>query len=454
VAALPGRGLGCVALEDVPRGTRLLVEPPLTVEGPSTPTVDEQLGAMPERCRRLFWRLAQDEALYGGVKSVDGVVETNGIPMTVRDDDYGAVFATASRFNHSCEANTVYRWNSCAPPPLPTSALLPSAWPVQCTSPSPLCAPAPTRRALAPTRRAPCRRRALRSALNALTVTAVKDVSKGSELTFNYGFGTSVLPRSERRAMLASSFGFACACAKCALPAERLAASDGRIGGIGHDDAFRSELLAWAAGAEVAAAVDAIVARMEARYALVVEECGGVPTVGVDALLQLHVEFCGTRRAHRARDRRIATAAAIASANAQCSAPRARSPPQTPTPCAHPCSPPPLLTPLAPADGAAARLDDARRAAQPERAAALAEAGGALRRAAARWAGAAAEFARDVGGEDSPALALWRDALARGCWEEAGRGPSFRTLWAEAHAKQPLPRAEPIAAEAMADPTG
>jgi hypothetical protein len=220
VQALDGRGLGCVAVADIARGTRLLAEPPLTLEGPALPSVEEQLAVLDAAERARFFSLAQEERLYGHTTTVDGIVGTNGIPFLNGDDDYGGVFPVASRFNHSCAASAIYQWNGF---------------------------------------------------LGRLTVHAARDVARGEELTFNYdGFGSVFARREIRQAHLRTTFGFGCACAKCGLSGRALDASEQRTVRMGEDGAYAAELAAWDVRARGGAA--ALVERLESRHALVQAE--------------------------------------------------------------------------------------------------------------------------------------------------------------------------------------
>ena len=58
IHAVPGRGLGWVALADIAVGTRLLAEAALTVEGPGLPTIEETVGALSDADSALFFELA------------------------------------------------------------------------------------------------------------------------------------------------------------------------------------------------------------------------------------------------------------------------------------------------------------------------------------------------------------------------------------------------------------
>ena len=266
VRPLPGRGLGCIALTDLTLGTRVLAEPPLTVEGPGLPTIDRAVEALTAADRSRFFALAQEVRLYGQTKSIEGIVGTNGIPFEVDGEEYGGIFPRASRFNHSCDANTIYSYNA---------------------------------------------------ALGMLTVHAARNVSAGEELTFNYlpPFTDSLSPsinfrvgchetltealplgsaKTLRQQHLCAAFGFDCSCTKCSLTGEDLARSEERVRVIGDDASLAA---AWAhrlASPRSAPSDDteALLRHLETRYRLAKEEYPEGHHCGVDRMLRLHVELC------------------------------------------------------------------------------------------------------------------------------------------------------------------
>ena len=73
VRPIPGRGIGVVALVDVPSGTRLLAEAPLTLEGPGLPPIEESVAQLEEKLwaaeeKLLAVRAARQEAEHGPSK--------------------------------------------------------------------------------------------------------------------------------------------------------------------------------------------------------------------------------------------------------------------------------------------------------------------------------------------------------------------------------------------------
>ena len=202
VVAIQGKGFGVIATRDIHFGERILAEEPLTLQvawmpnpnsiKPEAPLVAEKsiaehVGALPASQQRQFCSLSQATALYGAEKTLAGIAATNGIPFRSHGQLVGGVFATASRFNHSCSSNMAYKWNE---------------------------------------------------ELGKLTVHATRPlIAANTELTFNYGFGSVFCQRGQRQRHLLENFGFTCDCAKCGLQGKDLAASEQRTQRIGDDAA-------------------------------------------------------------------------------------------------------------------------------------------------------------------------------------------------------------------------
>mmetsp|Transcript_55392 Transcript_55392/g.109999 ORF Transcript_55392/g.109999 Transcript_55392/m.109999 type:complete len:340 (-) Transcript_55392:81-1100(-) len=164
---------------------------------------------------------------------------------------FGGVFYTTSRFNHSCDANAVFKWNS---------------------------------------------------ALGKLTVHSCKPISAGEEITLNYGFGGSCFQcRELRQSHLRSSFGFDCTCAKCQLQGDALRESEARAASIGDFESFFADLEAWSAPQVLESTPAAVtLSKLEERGWLMAAECPDGVHYGTDFLLQAFVEFCDlcTARLH------------------------------------------------------------------------------------------------------------------------------------------------------------
>ena len=172
VVPIPGKGFGCIATRDIEQGERILAEAPMIVQGAGMPPLAEVVGALSSHERQRFFDLAQNSTRFGDVKTPAGIVATNGIPFREGARQLGGVFPTASRLNHACDSNCVYKWNS---------------------------------------------------ALGMLTVHCCRGIRAGEECTFNYGFDSIYMHRATRRERLSASFGFDCACARCGMGAKALA---------------------------------------------------------------------------------------------------------------------------------------------------------------------------------------------------------------------------------------
>lgn len=254
IVQIDGRGLGVVAARDLKAGERLLREAPLVVAEMEGSSISHALleGAVdplsPEKRTRLF-ELSQN-AEYGEIKNAAGIAQTNGIPFRWREKKFGAVYYTASRFNHSCAANTSYKWAA---------------------------------------------ERSIDSGqVNGfLTVHATTRITAGTELTFNYlGFAA---PREQRRERLLESFGFTCTCAKCALSGAALRESEERLAALGDPASLSEELNALGAlGTLVNEEAADVLAWLERRWALLVRESppDGVLAGTTEVLVQAFVEFC------------------------------------------------------------------------------------------------------------------------------------------------------------------
>ena len=277
VAALPAKGLGVLALRDLHVGERLLAETPLLVvpldaagrdakadsrqsTGISAFELADAVAAMPDDRRRRFFELSQSDC-YGAEKTPEGIVQTNGIPFRSQHGLLGAVYSTASRFNHACDANAAFKFNS---------------------------------------------------SLGQLTVHAVRPISAGTEITFNYG--GFLARRTQRQRRLRDAFGFDCSCAKCQLSGSLLQRSEERLAALGDAATLTSWLRSEGAlRALIHSQPSAVLEELAARYALVEAECSGAILPGTtDVVVRLCCDFCASAASRLARLQ--STAAADASA--------------------------------------------------------------------------------------------------------------------------------------------
>ncbi|RPA92664.1 SET domain-containing protein [Choiromyces venosus 120613-1] len=114
IIALPKKGLGAIATTTIPANTLLFSEPPLLwithspelEEAEQAEHVNTAFAALSGALQTLFLSLA------GGVEAgVEGAWKCNNFMLT-SDGRENAVFAAASRINHSCNGgeNAYWRW--------------------------------------------------------------------------------------------------------------------------------------------------------------------------------------------------------------------------------------------------------------------------------------------------------------------------------------------------------
>mgnify|MGYP002631222901 CR=1 FL=1 len=194
VRAIPGKGLGCIAVRDIHLGERLISEVPLVMCGPSSLPVDKLVADLSAQDQEAFFSLSQNEVRFGQTKTADGIFATNALPSHHFSHTHDAVFTTISRFNHACDNCACFKWNS---------------------------------------------------TIGQLTVHATRPIRKGAEITLSYGFPTGCVLRHERRQRLRDAFGFHCICSKCELDGEALQRSEARAVEIGDTSSFVNELCVW-----------------------------------------------------------------------------------------------------------------------------------------------------------------------------------------------------------------
>ncbi|KAJ7496725.1 hypothetical protein FB451DRAFT_1386098 [Mycena latifolia] len=186
------KGAGLFAARDIPAGALIFVDRPLAIV-PSDLRLRAPFDALlarltPRACARLL-ALANVKPLEQH-PAVEGIALTNAVrvalpvPPSAAPQEYGAVFPRVSRANHSCALHVSVKWD-----PATLSA----------------------------------------------GMYALRPFRAGEEINNQY---VDVLaPRATRQSQLAR-YGFACACAHCALPTEEERAAS---------DAARAELRAWGA---------------------------------------------------------------------------------------------------------------------------------------------------------------------------------------------------------------
>ncbi|CAM6096837.1 unnamed protein product [Calypogeia fissa] len=187
--AIPGKGRGPVAAQDIARGTRVISEKPL-FKVPNRIRVPMVLGSVDPVATFVaseLSRLSRDEqraflSLHnnfpGTFHPFTGVVLTNGSGGIGNDDEEGGLFVEIARINHACRPNCLQSWNEIT---------------------------------------------------EHQNIHAVRCIRKGEEITVNYNSGRPSFDCTRaRRRLVKSSFNFECICELCSLPAIEQAFSDTR----------------------------------------------------------------------------------------------------------------------------------------------------------------------------------------------------------------------------------
>lgn len=121
LSQVPSKGLGLIATKHIPRGSTILDEPPLLVF-PTVPTSNDMkqlyAGLSPSN-RKVFASFqpsGEDDDLLVDIARTNGIpLGSNGEKQVMGDAGTGqgkmGVFEWASRVNHSCVPNAVWRWD-------------------------------------------------------------------------------------------------------------------------------------------------------------------------------------------------------------------------------------------------------------------------------------------------------------------------------------------------------
>jgi len=186
---VPGKGKGLVANDNIPKGTRILLERPV-ITIPERQQSDEwlkrhisqQVDSLDENQRQSFLSLHNIYPYNELAEQFLGIIRTNGLPIEANGTG-GGVFLEACRINHSCDNNAQKHWNN---------------------------------------------------RIKQHTVHALREISKGEEITIYYlGLDSS---REVRRRKLQDKFGFLCSCHLCSLPTADSQKNDQRLERIDHLD--------------------------------------------------------------------------------------------------------------------------------------------------------------------------------------------------------------------------
>lgn len=175
-----GKGKGLVAIENIPRGTRILSEEPIIVvpahenfrSEELRKSICQQVDALSEHQRQGFLSMHNLHKYNTAAEQYLGIVRSNGIPIGA-DQSSGGVFLEACFINHSCDNNSHRHWNE---------------------------------------------------EIKRHTVHALRDIQKGDEITVHYLAVNK--EREYRQAALQTNFAFTCSCRICSLPPEQSEEND------------------------------------------------------------------------------------------------------------------------------------------------------------------------------------------------------------------------------------
>ncbi|KAF1954354.1 SET domain-containing protein [Byssothecium circinans] len=179
---VPEKGKSLVAIEVIPKGTRILSEQPVitTPEGQEhiewlKTHISQQVDSLNEHQRQLFLSMHNIYPHQNATEQSLGIFRTNSLPIEA-DGIGGGIFLEACRINHACDNNAQKHWNQ---------------------------------------------------SIKRHTVHALRDIAKGEEITIYYLGHDSI--RTVRQEKLRNKFGFLCSCRLCSLPTEQSEESDKRL---------------------------------------------------------------------------------------------------------------------------------------------------------------------------------------------------------------------------------
>lgn len=177
---VPGKGKGLVAIENIPKGTRILSEEPIIVlpEGErdcqrQRTSIRQQVDALSAIKRQAFLCMHNVQAYKNDSERYYEIVRTNAFPIGA---DKMGIFLEACRINHACDNNAQKKWNG---------------------------------------------------NIKRHTVHALRDIEKGEEITISYlEINQSHKARNET---LKAKYNFTCSCRRCSLSLEQRQESDNRF---------------------------------------------------------------------------------------------------------------------------------------------------------------------------------------------------------------------------------
>ncbi|CAJ1339077.1 unnamed protein product [Effrenium voratum] len=182
VRDLGEKGMGVVAARDIRKGERLLEEQPLLVVSRCRDTREldaweeeilAEVAKKPAAQQDAFWGLA--DCHTPEAKTAVGICRTNGLPVETAEGEMVGIYATVSRFNHSCNNNV---------------------------------------------------NNSYQDDKNGEVLHAIRDIPQGEELCITYI--DLFLTRQERQDTLQRVFGFRCTCPTCSQTGQELLLSNRR----------------------------------------------------------------------------------------------------------------------------------------------------------------------------------------------------------------------------------
>ena len=184
--SIPKKGQGLIAVQTIPKGTRILSEKPIfTTSGRGNnlgiinQRIANQLKQVSKQNQRAFLSLHNN--FRGSLAAFLGIAKTNALPLGPDATESG-LFLQASRINHDCLPNCQHTWNA---------------------------------------------------NIGEETIHTIREIAQGEEITISYALTG---PSNSRREHLQKNFGFDCICSLCSLPETERALSDSRLEEIQHLD--------------------------------------------------------------------------------------------------------------------------------------------------------------------------------------------------------------------------
>lgn len=185
IQPVAGKGLGVIASQNIHQGTRIISESPILTFSMKFKTraelhehIMQKIDNLSAQHKAYFYTLHRHGSV---VYKESEILATNSLPAGVpstenANDEPKGIYLDACRINHDCRSVAVFTWNE---------------------------------------------------NLKQITIHAVKNISKGEEITINYNHAFESW--ENRRQALFEDFGFHCSCHTCSLAPDLRAVSDQRL---------------------------------------------------------------------------------------------------------------------------------------------------------------------------------------------------------------------------------